>query len=337
LLVPLQFSAASQGPDAGRHGTNAPATLSAGQLADVPLQLSARSQTPVAARHSVPDGTNSSVGHDLLEPSHVSARSQMPAALRQVVPTRATPSAGHAALRPVHVSATSQRPVAERQVVPAVERTSAGHVTATPLQFSAGSHGPVDGRHGAVLNLYFREWWPDDTASSDLKNPMLSVSSSEWDANMEDVTYPRNFPEDEARAFLKSLGEEELKIKLLKKINELGSAVVLDKKEDNTLDLTPNTVLITKDMVNNGFQMNNRIQNYKDQIVIFPKDYFCPKSLQTGKINKTENSFTIHHFAGSWIPKYKKVERAFWKSLQMKDYQILDRIKNKWILFTNYK
>jgi hypothetical protein len=108
-------------------------------------------------------------------------------------------------------------------------------------------------------------------------------------------------------------------------------------REDNTLDLTPNTVLITKDMVNNGFQMNNRIQNYKDQIVIFPKDYFCPKSLQTGKINKTENSFTIHHFAGSWIPKYKKVERAFWKSLQMKDYQILDRIKNKWILFTNYK
>lgn len=36
---------------------------------------------------------------------------------------------------------------------------------------------------------------------------------------------------------------------------------------------------------------------------MFPEDYFCAKNHGTGVIEKTENTFCIHHFAMSWLPK----------------------------------
>ncbi len=95
-----------------------------------------------------------------------------------------------------------------------------------------------DKQHATVLNLYFREWYPAMNMYADDVNPMLTVSSNEWDSKIVDVMYPHNFPEDEARAFLRSIGEEELKTKLLKQLNDLDQVVVFDKKEDGTLGLT---------------------------------------------------------------------------------------------------
>lgn len=40
------------------------------------------------------------------------------------------------------------------------------------------------------------------------------------------------------------------------------------------------------------------------QIVILPNYFFSPKSYQTGKINKTEQTYAIHHFAASWVNPY---------------------------------
>jgi len=40
-----------------------------------------------------------------------------------------------------------------------------------------------------------------------------------------------------------------------------------------------------------------------NQLYMFPKDYFCAKNHSTGIIEKTNNTFCIHHFAMSWIPK----------------------------------
>ncbi len=50
--------------------------------------------------------------------------------------------------------------------------------------------------------------------------------------------YPNSYPEDEAWTFLGSIGEEALKTKLLKQLNDLDQVVVFDKKEDGTLGLT---------------------------------------------------------------------------------------------------
>lgn len=66
------------------------------------------------------------------------------------------------------------------------------------------------------------------------------------------------------------------------------------------IDLTPNTDVIT-DMTQKKYKikMNNKFQENED-FTIYPSEYFCPKSWSTGEINLTENSHTIHHFAGSW-------------------------------------
>lgn len=44
-------------------------------------------------------------------------------------------------------------------------------------------------------------------------------------------------------------------------------------------------------------------------IPVFPCDYFSPKSYATGMIEKTERTYSIHHFAGSWLPWYCKLEK----------------------------
>jgi len=58
------------------------------------------------------------------------------------------------------------------------------------------------------------------------------ADSGEWDAKLKDVMYPHNFPEDEARAYLQSIGEETLKTKIFEQINELDS-----KFKDMTIEV----------------------------------------------------------------------------------------------------
>src|SRR5947208_3284567 len=67
LLTPLQFSATSHSPTAGRH--TAVLLASAGQLVLVPLHCSAGSHSPAEARHCVPAFPAGCV-HVSLEPSH---------------------------------------------------------------------------------------------------------------------------------------------------------------------------------------------------------------------------------------------------------------------------
>lgn len=43
-----------------------------------------------------------------------------------------------------------------------------------------------------------------------------------------------------------------------------------------------------------------------DGMEIYPVDYFCPKSWETGRIKITSNTYSIHHFDGSWHGKSGK-------------------------------
>jgi hypothetical protein len=68
---------------------------------------------------------------------------------------------------------------------------------------------------------------------------------------------------------------------------------------DGSYDLTTNTIIISRIMQQNGFELNGKYQVYKNDMHCFPKDYFCPKT-STGVIKLTPNSYCIHHFANSW-------------------------------------
>ena len=53
----------------------------------------------------------------------------------------------------------------------------------------------------------------------------------------------------------------------------------------------------------------NKAQLFEDEgkLYLFPKDFFCAKDMGSGEIIKSANTFTIHHFAMSWIPRKKKI------------------------------
>lgn len=70
---------------------------------------------------------------------------------------------------------------------------------------------------------------------------------------------------------------------------------------DMTLNLTPNTQIITQELLGKGLKLNNKEQVIENNLHIYPKEYFSPKSGITKKINITQNSYCIHQFDASWV------------------------------------
>lgn len=68
-----------------------------------------------------------------------------------------------------------------------------------------------------------------------------------------------------------------------------------------------------------------------DGIFIYPTEYFCPKSFETGKTTITENTYTIHHYTASWFGSSTKIRmrlgqlgRRYFPSL----FRLFRRMKN---------
>ena len=80
-------------------------------------------------------------------------------------------------------------------------------------------------------------------------------------------------------------------------------------KGDGTIDQTTNVTTITNICKEKGFVPNNQFQIIEG-FALYPSDYFCPRSYQTGKLRKTENTMTIHWFAASWHTKAEKRAHA---------------------------
>lgn len=94
---------------------------------------------------------------------------------------------------------------------------------------------------------------------------------------------------------------------------------------DGTYDLTTNVVEITNFLLEHGFLLNNREQTIEG-LTIYPKDYFSPKNHKTKKIECTDNTYAIHHFAGSWLtPSHWK---RFKKQLMEKKLTLLNKLSN---------
>lgn len=68
---------------------------------------------------------------------------------------------------------------------------------------------------------------------------------------------------------------------------------------DGSLNLHTNVEYITDYFVHHGLKLNNKYQII-NEFALYPKEYFCPKNSRTLKIELTDNTYTIHHFAGSW-------------------------------------
>ncbi len=77
---------------------------------------------------------------------------------------------------------------------------------------------------------------------------------------------------------------------------------------DGSFDMLPNTEIITAFIkTNKNVKINNVFQKLDGYVTSYPSEYFCPKSWQTLKVKQTENTYCIHHFAGSWLHKKHSV------------------------------
>lgn len=85
-------------------------------------------------------------------------------------------------------------------------------------------------------------------------------------------------------------------------------------KEDNTLDLTPNTQILTELLVKKGISLNNQLQEFSD-FIILPIDYLTAFDLKNSCENSTVNTLTIHHYAFSWAAPKKKIITQIKKKL----------------------
>lgn len=76
-------------------------------------------------------------------------------------------------------------------------------------------------------------------------------------------------------------------------------------REDGELNITPTPNTATEMLEKNGLVRENKRQNVLG-IEILPTEYLCPKSFETGKIKKTKNTYSIHHYDMSWVTESDK-------------------------------
>lgn len=99
---------------------------------------------------------------------------------------------------------------------------------------------------------------------------------------------------------------------------------------DGSYDTTPNTQIITKvTMEEYGWKPQNEHEVLKEGLNIYPFDYFCAKDLQTGRIDISENTHTIHHFSGSWLSRRDKLKSKIQRIIGPQATQFVVNVKRK--------
>lgn len=86
-------------------------------------------------------------------------------------------------------------------------------------------------------------------------------------------------------------------------------------KDNKTFDTKVLPGVIKDCLIKNGYVLKPvfSIEEAKScegkEIPVFPYQYFSPKSYGTGKIEKSDLTYSIHHFAGTWLPWYSVYEK----------------------------
>lgn len=80
--------------------------------------------------------------------------------------------------------------------------------------------------------------------------------------------------------------------------------------KDGKVDLTTVVEYTTKVLIDKGLEPNGLQQNVEG-MKIYPTNYFCPKQYSTGKCHISTNTYTIHHYNGSWKTPCEKLKTHF--------------------------
>ena len=69
--------------------------------------------------------------------------------------------------------------------------------------------------------------------------------------------------------------------------------------QDGTENTLTTPAWVTAMLKKRGFVQENRMQEV-DGLTVYPTEYFSPKEYQTGRVHITPNTYSIHHYYGSW-------------------------------------
>lgn len=80
-------------------------------------------------------------------------------------------------------------------------------------------------------------------------------------------------------------------------------------REDGSLDMTVNNIHLQEILKSYGFKFENKYQELKDGIVVYPDDFFHVANNEKGTIHKTENSYAIHWHTLLWTSEMSRLNR----------------------------
>lgn len=98
--------------------------------------------------------------------------------------------------------------------------------------------------------------------------------------------------------------------------------------EDGSLNLKPSPFYITDLLIKKGLKQNDTSQNI-DGVEIYPTEFFSPKNYESGKINVTPNTFSIHHYNASWTSPGYKFRIKFIRLIGQDNFKRLAKIKKR--------
>lgn len=100
------------------------------------------------------------------------------------------------------------------------------------------------------------------------------------------------------------------------------------------IDNKPLPNIVEEVVRKNGYEINTisdiqNIHNAENIFSVLSDDFFSPKSYVTKEIHTTSNSYTIHHFAASWVNEYDNMPflARIWKKYHLPDTDIRGRIR----------
>jgi hypothetical protein len=70
-------------------------------------------------------------------------------------------------------------------------------------------------------------------------------------------------------------------------------------------------------------------------VYLLPTDFFSPKNYVNKKIHTTSNTYSIHHFAGTWLPKWKRIMLLVWVPFSAKFPKLAKAIKSSFKIFNS--
>lgn len=99
-------------------------------------------------------------------------------------------------------------------------------------------------------------------------------------------------------------------------------------RDDGTLNLYTVVQRVTDILGRHGLSNTMEIQQVAG-VTIYPAEYFCPINMRTGRLVITENTHSIHRYAGSWVSRKAKFRgKVYFVLIRLFGEKFANKVRN---------